>query len=88
MHGFNLEPGTLLVVISVLVYRLEEVGSRFSDFEDRKTIKRGKMFKVVMESSLPPSASMAKCSRRCFSVNKSTERRGFGRFVARWCLGN
>ena len=49
MHGFD-EPGTLLVVISVLVCRIEEVGSIFSDFEDRKTIKSGRMFKVVWKA--------------------------------------
>ena len=45
-NGHKLELDTLLVVTIVLVHHLDEVDSSGFNFEDRETVKSGKMFKV------------------------------------------
>ena len=72
-NGLDLESDTLLVVTLELVNHLNKVDSGGFNFEDIKTVKSGKMFKVSSKARFFHEQVRQKWLTLMFSVHKSTD---------------
>ena len=65
---------TLLVVTIILVHHLDKVDGSVFNFEDKETVKSGKMFKVSTKAPTSTSEYGKNGLTLLFSAHKSTDR--------------